>query len=252
MQIQELNDKLSNLLYQMDFVTLREDYLDAHVHELTTKALFSEQTDEQLVDTIAKAEFEAFDKVRNKGGRASCQNDWYTFYRMRKSQYLTWNRSLLIQYLYDFTDNYKRGRNLIEEKYGRMMESTAPDEYVKIASHFPVLSEEKKQIIEAIVQIQVGFMEEFAKEYPTLAGNARTIHTGDDTSFDTSYETYLRGEISTYSDKMLTLYGRFVAGISTEGRNLAQMTMENSVHLYGYENLKEADKAMSQQHQNQE
>ena len=34
---------------------------------------------QELVEKIVKAEWEAFDKVQNEGGRASCQNDWNTF-----------------------------------------------------------------------------------------------------------------------------------------------------------------------------
>ena len=70
-----------------------------------------------------------------------------------------------------------------------------------------------------------------------MAGNARTIHTADDTPYDTSYETYLRGELMTYSDEMLLLYGRFIARLAQEGKNLAALTMENTVHLYGYADL---------------
>ncbi|MDE5679016.1 MAG: DUF4125 family protein, partial [Lachnospiraceae bacterium] len=58
---------------------------------------------------------------------------------------------------------------------------------------------------------------------------------------DTSYETYLRGELGTYSDKMLELYGRFVVRMCQEGKNLAALTMENSAHLYGYQSLAEAE-----------
>ena len=84
-------------------------------------------------------------------------------------------------------------------------------------------------------------MEDFAKQYPKAAGNARTIHTSEDTMFDTSYETYLRGEISTYSDETLDLYGRFIADLCREGKNLAKMTMENTAILYGYQSLEELE-----------
>lgn len=240
---EELGSMLADRLYAKDIVGERESYLDVYTSELVAKAAFASYSDAELVDMIAETEFEAFDKVRNAGGRASCQNDWYTFSIMRKSQYMTWNRKMLIQYLYEFKREYAKGRNLITEKYGRMMESTAPAEYAELADSFPVISPEKKQIIEAIVQIQVGFMEEFAKDYPHLAGNARLIHTYEDEPFDTSYETYLRGEISTYSDKMLELYGRFVAAVCKDGKNLAALTMENSVHLYGYQTLADAEAA---------
>lgn len=192
--IEKLAEELCSKLYEADIISDSETFLELHTAELLRKAGFADKTKEELAEIIAETEFEAFDKVRNAGGRASCQNDWRTFEVMRKSQYLTWNRKMLLQYLYDFTTEYERGHNLIEEKYGRMMESTAPEEYAKIAGHFSVLSEEKKQIIEAIVQIQVGFMEEFAARYPHLAGNARTVHTYDDSLYDTSYETYLRGK----------------------------------------------------------
>ena len=80
-------------------------------------------------------------------------------------------------------------------------------------------------------------MEEFAKEYPKAAGEARSIHTAEDTPYNTSYETYLRGEISTYSDMTLSLYGRFVAKMAQEGRNIAKETITNSALLYGYASL---------------
>ena len=241
--MEELAGLLCARLYKKDVISLREVYLEFHVTELLQKSALAQMKDAELVDEIAKAEFEAFDKVRNAGGRASCQNDWPTFQIMRKSQYMTWNRSMLIQYLYEFNDKYHKGHNLIEEKYGRMMKSTAPEEYAKIADQFPVIPGSKKEIIENIVQIQVGFMEEFSKQYPGLAHNARLIHTKEDQYDDTSYETYLRGEISTYSDKMLELYGRFIVDICKKGLNISTLTMQNSVHLYGYSDLEEAQRA---------
>lgn len=101
---------------------------------------------------------------------------------------------MLLQYLYDFDRELERGHNLIEEKYGRMMESTAPGQYEEMKARFPEITPEKKEIIERIVAMQVAWMEEFAADYPYLAGNARSIHTYEDKGWDTSYETYLRGD----------------------------------------------------------
>lgn len=239
--IEKLAGLLADILYEQDLVSSREPYLDAHTAELLQKAALSDKTKEELAEEIARTEFEAFDKVQNKGGRASCQNNWPTFSIMRKSQYLTWDKKMLIQYLYDFRTAYAAGRNMIEEKYGRMMESTAPAEYEDIKAYFPPLSPEKQEIIEAIVGIQVRCMEEFAAIYPRLADNARNIHTYEDGPNDTSYETYLRGELGTYSDKMLELYGRFIAELCRDGKNIAALTMENSVHFYGYATLEDAE-----------
>lgn len=239
--VEQIASFLAKQMYDRSFISDTEAYLDAHTRELLYKAQLTRLTDEELVENIAQLEFKAFDKVQNKGGRASCQNDWATFSIMRKSQYLTWNRIMLMQYLYDFNREFSRGHNLIEEKYGRMMESTAPQEYEEIKERFPVLSEEKKQIIEQIVALQVAWMEAFAEEYPHLADNARSVHTYEDNLYNTSYETYLRGELGTYSDKMLELYGRYVVNYAVENRNPAYDIMTNSAKLYGYRDLAAAE-----------
>lgn len=233
---------LAREMYGLDIISDIESYLDAHSEELVYKASLAVKSDQELVEDIARLEFEAFDKVQNEGGRASCQNDWFTFSIMRKSQYQTWNRTMLMQYLYDFHREYNRGHNLIEEKYGRMMASTAPDQYEEIKNHFPELTEEKRNIIEQICGMQVGWMEEFAGEYPALADNARSIHTAEDNPFDTSYETYLRGELGTYSDKMLELYGRYIVEYARNQKNLAHDIMLNNVRMYGYSGLDEAER----------
>lgn len=237
-----LGGYIAGELYRRDLISDIDSYLDAHSDELVYKASLTEKSSETLVDEIAGLEFEAFDKVQNEGGRAGCQNDWFTFSIMRKSQYLTWDRTMLLQYLYDFKREYERGHNLITEKYGRMMESTAPEKYEEIKKHFPELTEEKQNIIRQICDLQVQWMEEFAAEYPQLADNARSIHTSEDDSFNTSYETYLRGELGTYSDKMLELYGRYIVKYAREGRNPVYDIMGNSVKMYGYQNLEEAER----------
>ncbi len=236
---------LADELYRASLISDSDSYLDLHTGELLMKAALAAKSTEELVEQVTKLEFEAFDKVHNVGGRATCQNDWATFSIMRKSQYFTWNRTMLLQYLYDFDTEYHKGHNLMEEKYGRMMESTAPEEYESIKKHFPMITPEKKAIIEQIVQLQVVWMEEFAASYPYLAENARSVRSTEDNLYNTSYETYLRGEISTYSDKMLELYGRYVVDYARQNKNLAFAIMENSVHLYGYADLDAAERFLS-------
>ncbi len=240
-QIENIGERIAYLLYSLDIISDVNPFLQEHVGELLYKAGCVEKTKEELAEQIARREFEAFDKVKNQGGRADCQDDWFTFSIMRKSQYLTWNQTMLLQYAYDFDRELSRGHNLIEEKYGRMMESTAPAEYEKIKEHFPLISPQKKQIIEEVVALQVQWMEAFADKYPKLAGNARSIHTYEDHLWNTSYETYLRGELSTYSDKMLELYGKYIVEYARSGKNVARDIMEESVLLYGYEGLNEAE-----------
>ncbi|MBP5472909.1 MAG: DUF4125 family protein [Lachnospiraceae bacterium] len=241
LDFEELGSYLAMELYRRDYISDIDPYLDHQTEELLKKSLWSAEDKEELAMKIAKLEFEAFDKVSNEGGRASCQDDWSTFNIMRRSQYLTWDRTMLLQYLYDFEREMSLGHNLITEKYGRMMEFTAPERYREIAENFPELSEEKKAIIEQIVKIQVDWMESFAAQYPAMGERARSIRTSQDNAFETSYETYLRGELGTYSDKMLELYARFIVTLSSEGRNLAYETMQNTAKLYGYDSIDKAE-----------
>lgn len=199
---------------------------------------------DELVDMIVSLEWNAFDKVINEGGRAGCQDDWTTFSIMRKSQYLTWNEEMLESYIHDFEEATKNGWNLITEKYGRMEANTAPEKYAEIESSLPVRDDKTRSIVEEIVKIQVGFMEELAEEYPHVAGSARSIHTYEDTPFNTSYETYLRGELLTYSQETLGLYGQYVVNYVKSGKNIAYDTMTNSAHLYGYGSLDELEERM--------
>lgn len=239
--MEQVGSLLAHSLYRAGYISDIDSFLEEHVAELLYKSGMADKSVEELADTIARREFEAFDAVKNEGGRAGCQDDWFTFSIMRKSQYLTWDKGMLLQYLYDFDREMERGHNLIEEKYGRMMESTAPEKYEEMKERFPEITPEKKEIIERIVAVQVAWMEEFAAEHPCLAGNARSIHAYEDNGWDTSYETYLRGEISTYSDKMLELYGRYIAAHAAAGENLAGEIMANSAHMYGYGSLEDAE-----------
>lgn len=197
--------------------------------------------DTDCIEKIVAEEWAFFDKVENEGGRASCQNNYGEFEIMRKSQYMTWPKPLLKSYLDDVEMAKSVGENLITYKYGYMMESTAPEKFAELKDKLPPVEPERRALIDQIVEIQVGWMEEFAKAYPKLSGLARNIHTAQDTEWDTSAETYLRGELLTYSDRTLKLYGQFVAKLAREGRNLTAMTMENTAHLYGYASLEDAE-----------
>lgn len=217
-----------------------DTYLEHYTSDMMYRARYSGMLHEELVEAIARMEFDAFDEVKNEGGRAECQDDWYTFHIMRASQYTTWTDEMLVQYAVDFSLSMDTGWNPITEKYGRMEESTVPEEWERIKDKFPIIPPEKRSIMEEIIRIQVDWMEEFAKEYPGLASHARRIHTSEDMPWDTSYETYLRGEIGTYSDKMLKLYGQFIVGIVKDEDNLAYRIMNETIHMYGYSSFEEA------------
>ena len=199
-----------------------------------------------LIEKIILEEWSQFDLVKNEGGRADCQDDFATFSLMRKSQYLTWNRELLESFYEDLCAAKEKGWNLIMEKYARMMKSTNPEKYAQLEPQLSVISEERIQIQEEIIKIQIGWMEAFAESYPKLSANARSIHTEEDSAYNTSYETYLRGEMGTYSEKTFVLYVNFIIACLRNGKNLSYETMEHTVKLYGYASLEDAEKKMKE------
>ena len=69
----------------------------------------------------------------------------------------------------------------------------------------------------------------------------RSIHTWEDNTYNTSYETYLRGELLTYSDETLRMYGEYIVKLNNEGKNLAELIVTNTALLYGYTSLLEME-----------
>ena len=53
---------------------------------------------EPLVREIVETEWDLFDKVRNRGGRAACQDDANTFFIMRSSQLAAWTTAMRESY----------------------------------------------------------------------------------------------------------------------------------------------------------
>lgn len=235
---EQVADQLLRELQNQDLVKGNDTFLESYCQQLI-KGKYME-----IIERIVDLEWSQFDKVKNEGGRACCQDDFATFSVMRKSQYMTWDEELLTSYYNDLLEADNKGWNLIMEKYARMMKTTAPEKYAELEAELPVRNDQRIAIQEEIIRIQVAWMEEFASKYPKMADNARSIHTSEDNEYNTSYETYLRGELGTYSDTTFVLYGRFITALMQKGKNLAYETMSNTAKLYGYESLEDAERRM--------
>ena len=193
----------------------------------------------KMIDEIINLEWEMFDQVENGGGRANCQDDFKTFYIMRSSQFKCLSEQTLKSYLTDLKNAKGCGRNLIMEKYAWMMASTAPDEFKQLQAHLPQISSEQLEIINQIVVIQVDWLEKLYAKYPQLKKRARYIHTSEDTLEHTSSQTYLCGELKTYSMNTLVSYARDVVDYYKKGLNLNEMIVENEIKAYGYHDFSE-------------
>ena len=199
-----------------------------------------------MIEEIIKREWEFFQEVHHIDGRASCQDDFDTFQKQRSAQFMIYSDELLESYLQDLKNAKKNHRNLIYEKYAYMMEYTDKEYYEKIKDTLPKINHMQKDIVEVICQIEVGMREELNQQYPSLSKLSRTTYTKDDEQDDTSFETYLRGELYTYSPETLYLYGKMVTDKAKNHQNMIIEIMENTVKAYGYKSILEAEQKMEE------
>jgi hypothetical protein len=200
---------------------------------------------DELIAKILEYEWKMFQAVPNiGGGKAPCQEDYTTFKINRISQAINWSESTLESYLDDLIAATQKERNLLTEKYGRMMESTSPREYAEIKHLLPATGTEIQKIADEIISIMLGWEEEIKNIYPNISRRSRPIHSSEDSSYSTSVETYLRGELLTYSLKTLRLYLESVKKQKAEKINGAEVTLEHMMKQYGFKSLKEADERL--------
>lgn len=123
---------------------------------------------DELIDAIVQIEWPMFAGVNNEGGKAACQMDLATFRIMRISQYSAWGEELLESCLADLRAAQNQGRNLMTEKYARMMKTTFPDEYPAIEKSLPPLDPAAARQIEDIVACHVQWKTALDQKYPHL------------------------------------------------------------------------------------
>ena len=182
-----------------------------------------------------------FSAVSNLGGPSGCQSDPATFAIMRQSQIGAWPEELLKSYLADLTAASREGRNLMSEKYAWMMESAFPDEFKKIALRLPVIDQETRARIQEIVAVNLAWKTELNARYPKLNGRGRAIRARDDSAWETSFETYLTGELKTYSPRSIRILHKHTKEQQRNGINGVAAVLLNQVRQYGYASLAEAE-----------
>lgn len=199
---------------------------------------------DDIIQEIMKIEWEMFTTVQNIGGVASCQQDPKTFKIMRESQFASWSHDALKSYMEDLVLAKQNRRNLMTEKYARMMEYTSPSEYVSIASMLPHLNKKKLNLINKIVKNTLEWENDISKKFSSLRAKGRPTHSSDDKQNVTSVETYLRGELATYSFKTLSLYHKNILKQKLNNINAYEIILLNTVKAYGWKSLEEANEKL--------
>ncbi len=193
---------------------------------------------ESLVSGIVAAEWDFFQQTRNAGGRASCQDKPGTFGVMRRSQFLCWSTEALASYARDLEDCKARGANPVAAKYAYMMERTHPEEYREIAGQLPPVSAAKKAMADQIAAINISWQLECDRRYPILRSGGRPSTAERDSAFVTSFETYLRGELYSYSDATLALLLRDTLKAKEEGRSFAEENLDHMAQSMGFDSAR--------------
>ena len=203
---------------------------------------------ENIIESIIRMEWEFFDKVENEGGRASCQDNWETFSKMRRSQYMAWPEPLIESWKSDLVRANEEGRNPLTEKYGYMMCISDPESNRETARRLPPVSQEKKDAVRRIVDMLISQNETFRAKYPRVSGRGRPLKTSEEPAAGwTSIETYELGELWTYSQKTLELFEVNLDTFKKEGRSYPETVVEYGLRLRGFNSLEEVEEFLAKQ-----
>ena len=112
-------------------------------------------------------------------------------------------------------------------------------------------SENKNPVIDEIIRIQYGWQEEMFKKFPYLMGGARPLSSAEDSSRKTSFETYLRGELETYSGNTLELLYKDMSAKLKQGLNMSEEVYGYLVLEMGYSSIQDAEQKAKEKFESQ-
>ncbi|MDY6935295.1 MAG: DUF4125 family protein [Spirochaetota bacterium] len=159
---------------------------------------------------------------------SSCQSYPDSFRMHRRAQFSTWSEETLKSYRSDLQMAERAGKNLMTEKYARMDSLLPP--------------KKPNPLIKEIVDIQYEWQIKMFNKYPNLMGGARVLSSAEDSVNRTSFETYLKSELETYSDNTIKLLHKDVLDSHEKGINLTEELYSQLVLNMGYSSIEEAEK----------
>ena len=143
---------------------------------------------DDLIEEILALEWDMFQNVRARYP-VGCQQNPSAFRLHRGTQFSIWSDDALNSYRDDLLQAQAIGENLMTLKYARM------------ENLIPPLND--NPVIERIVDLEVAAQREVAERYPYLTRRGRPLE--EDSDSETSFKTYLRGELETYSNRTLAI-----------------------------------------------
>ena len=199
---------------------------------------------EELIKEIIDREWEMFSVLKNTGGVAECQNNKPEFIIMRSGQWDNLPDKILESYKQDLIEAKKAGRNLLEEKYIRMMEYSAPSEFEEVKHLLPNISNGSLTLIKQIEKIYLDWGDEFESKFPKFSKLCRPLRSSGDIPERASVQTYLIGELSSYSTRTVLFYYDYVKQCVEKGINLIYVTHTDVVKKKGFNSIEEVESAL--------
>lgn len=200
---------------------------------------------ELIISKIIEKEWEMFRVLHNIGGPAECQNNKPEFEIMRKGQWDILDDKILKSYLEDLENAILEGRNLLQEKYIKMMEHSSPEEYEKVKHVLKEIRPGQKVLIKKIEDIYLEWGKEFENRFPKFSKLCRPLDESGDLPEKASVQTYLKGELYSYSLKTLLFYHDFVLECYNNKRNLIYESHLTVVKQKGFEDIESVEKNLN-------
>ena len=193
---------------------------------MVTKKYIMDEKD-HTIDQIVAVELEMFLAVPTDGPYA-CQTNPDGFRLHRRSQFSCWPVDALKSYLQDLHMARERGVNLMSMKYLRM------------EGRLGALS--SNPLVEKISAIQYRWQQAMIERFPNLMAGARPLAARQDARDLTSFETYLRGELETYSDRTLELLYQAMCDAEKQGINWSEKIYDYLIRQLGYDSIEQVEK----------
>ncbi|HWR91019.1 MAG TPA: DUF4125 family protein [Desulfobacterales bacterium] len=181
---------------------------------------------DRIIEAILEIELQMFLTV-NPEQTSGCQEHPESFKLHRRAQFAPWSEEALGSYLEDLHAAEAHGENLMRRKYARMQGLLPPVE--------------SSPVIEEIVRLKMDWQRAMFRDYPAVMAGARPLTAESTRAQMTSFETYARGELETYSERTLGLLHRDLLEIQARGESLSEKVYDYLVRASGYASLKDSE-----------
>lgn len=182
-----------------------------------------------LIERILEIELGMFLSVPTSH-RYSCQEDPEGFRVHRRAQFAAWSAPTLESYFRDLLRAREEERNLVAFKYARM------DDLIPCENFSPLIAQ--------IVEMALEGQKRFVADYPCLMRGGRPLNKAEDVPGVTSFETYLRAELETYSEATLELLCRDMLALRKSGTSLSAAIYGHLARQWGLETLDALEEAL--------